>query len=256
MCSRCICCRPLSPSSSIRENRRFASRPRTISISENRLSELGRPFFIIFIILLVAVAVTGYRLYTEPYKFDVTLVVGGWNLLNLVLAGCALGVVSERGERQSSRRVQVSRRAELRIGETWYPAMIKDVSVNGASIQIFTKDAAPFRRDVLGAVRFQPHGGAATAELPIELRYAQAAGEIVTIGCRYLPENAGHHGSIADLIFANSEQWSLFQKSRRRNPGVIGGTVRFMRMAIIQTFRGLHYLAFRRGGKADKAVGT
>ncbi len=226
------------------------------SISENRLSELGRPFFIIFVILLVAVFVTGYRLYTEPYKFDVTLVVGGWNLLNLVLAGCALGVVSERGERQSSRRVQVSRRAELLIGESWYPAMIRDVSVNGANIQVFTKDASPFRRDTLGMVRFQPHGGGESVELPIELRHAHAAGEIVTIGCRYLPEHAGHHASIADLIFANSEQWSLFQKSRRRNPGVIGGTARFMRMALIQTFRGLHYLAFRRSGKTDKAVGT
>ena len=224
------------------------------SISENRLSELGRPFFVIFVVLLAAVAVTVYRLYAEPYKFDVTLVVGGWNLLNLMLAGCALGVVSERGERQSSRRVQVSRRAELCIGETWYPAMIRDVSVNGASIQVFTKDASPFRRDTLGTMRFRPHGGAASAELPIELRHAQAAGEIVTIGCRYRPENAAHHASIADLIFANSEQWSLFQKSRRRNPGVIGGTVRFIGMAIIQTFRGLHYLAFRRGGKADKAV--
>ena len=32
----------------------------------------------------------------SPIKADVTLVVGGWNLLNLIMAGCALGVVSER----------------------------------------------------------------------------------------------------------------------------------------------------------------
>ncbi len=204
------------------------------------------------VFILQSVSITGIL----ALGVTATLVVGGWNLLNLMLAGCALGVVSERGERQSSRRVQVSRRAELCVGETWYPAMIRDVSVNGASIQVFTKDTGAFRRDTLGAVRFRPHGGAASAELPIELRHAQAAGEIVTIGCRYRPENAGHHASIADLIFANSEQWSLFQKSRRRNPGVIGGTVRFIGMAITQTFRGLHYLAFRRGGKTDKAVGA
>ena len=212
------------------------------SIMESRLSEIARPFFLIFLVLLAGVGLTVYRLYTEPYKFDVTLVVGGWNLLNLVLAGCALGVVSERGERQSSRRVAVSRRAEVLVGGQSYPAMIDDVSVNGASVQIFTKASEPFRRDTVGSLRFQPHGRSGAGELPVEIRHARAEGDIVSIGCRYLPENARHRELIADLIFANSRQWSLFQQSRRHNPGVIRGTLRFLRISLQQTVRGLVYL--------------
>ncbi|TGS57676.1 cellulose synthase catalytic subunit (UDP-forming), partial [Mesorhizobium sp. M1D.F.Ca.ET.183.01.1.1] len=52
------------------------------SIATSRLSEIGKPFFVIFGVLLVGVAMTAYKVYTEPYKADVTLVVGGWNLLN------------------------------------------------------------------------------------------------------------------------------------------------------------------------------
>ena len=84
---------------------------------------------------------TVYRVYAEPYKADVTLVVGGWTLLNLLMAGCALGVVSERGERSSSRRVRVNRRCEFGVGDKWYPASIEDVSVHGAT-------AARLRQDV------------------------------------------------------------------------------------------------------------
>lgn len=70
------------------------------SILESRLSEISRPFFVIFAVLFIALLMTVYRVYTEPYKADVTLVVGGWNLLNLIMAGCALGVVSNAGKRR------------------------------------------------------------------------------------------------------------------------------------------------------------
>ncbi|MCF1465601.1 UDP-forming cellulose synthase catalytic subunit [Agrobacterium vitis] len=212
------------------------------SVTESRLSEISRPFFLIFFILLLAFAVTVYRLYSDPYRFDVTLVVGGWNLVNLIMAGCALGVVSERGERQSSRRVQVSRRCEFSVGGNTYPAMIDDVSVNGASLQIFTRDREIFKRDILGAVTFQPHGTTEWAELPVNIRHFQFSGDIVSIGCRYLPETVRHHEFIADLIFANAQQWSLFQQSRRHNPGLLGGAWMFLRLSLTQTLRGLHYL--------------
>ncbi|MBB4008570.1 UDP-forming cellulose synthase catalytic subunit [Allorhizobium taibaishanense] len=223
------------------------------SVTENRLSEISRPFFLIFLILLIAFGVTIYRLYSDPYKFDVTLVVGGWNLVNLIMAGCALGVVSERGERQSSRRVQVSRRCEFSLGDKLYPAMIDDVSVNGASLQIFTRDRDIFKRDVLGAVTFQPHGSTEWAELPVTIRHSQFSGDIISIGCRYLPETVRHHELIADLIFANAQQWSLFQHSRRRNPGLIGGAFMFLRLSLTQTLRGMHYLLLLLAakGKAD-----
>jgi len=84
------------------------------SIGVSRLSEISAPFFIIFAVLLVGVGVTVYRVYTEPYNADVTVVVGAWNLLNLVMAGAALGVVSERGARTATRRIKTSRRCDFR----------------------------------------------------------------------------------------------------------------------------------------------
>jgi cellulose synthase (UDP-forming) len=209
------------------------------SVTEDRLSELSRPFFLIFAVLLAGVAVTVYRIYTEPWKADVTLVVGGWNLLNLVIAGCALGVVSERGQKRGfTHRVKVSRRCEFRIGDTWYPGTIEDVSDQGARIRIAgTPDQVS--RGMEGAIAFETHTDGLTGSLPLLVRGMSSDRETVTLNCRYDPKEVAHHRLIADLIYANSEQWTEFQVIRRRNPGVVMGTLKFLALAIRATLRGL-----------------
>jgi cellulose synthase (UDP-forming) len=211
------------------------------SISVSRLSEISRPFFVIFAVLLVAFCIAIYRVYAEPYKADVTLVVGGWTLLNLIMAGCALGVVSERGERSSSRRVRVNRRCEFGIDGKWLPASIEDVSVHGARLHVFSKTFDPLDVDARGAIKFRPYSGAEEETLTVAVRNVKTSGEITSIGCLYLPHSALDHRLIADLIFANSDQWTRFQLSRRRNPGLIRGTIWFLGVAFYQTSRGLVY---------------
>jgi cellulose synthase (UDP-forming) len=217
------------------------------SIARSRLSEISTPFFIIFGVLVAAVAMTAWKVYSEPYKVDVTLVVGGWNLLNLVLAGCALGVVSERGQRVATRRVKVSRRCELRSGRPWLPGTIEDVSVNGARLQVHGKSGVPSVGDRT-MLRFVAHVDGKAHELPVTIRNVQPAGGTYTFGCRFQPESTEHHQLIADLVFANSNQWTEFQLSRRVNPGLLRGTVWFFGTALFQTYRGLVYLARDRFG--------
>ena len=57
-----------------------------------------------------------------------------------------------------------------------------------------------------------------------------------------------HYRLIADLLYANSDQWTILPKVRRGNPGLLRGTVWFYALALKQTVRGLVYLATR--GKA------
>lgn len=212
------------------------------SISTSRLSELSRPFFLIFAVLLVAAGVSIWRIYSEPWKADVTLVVGTWNLLNLILAGCALGVVSERREWTSTRRIKVNRRCEFGHGDSWLPATIEDVSVNGARVRVYAADTEKFVAQGESAIRFQLLSGDASGMLPIVVRNQIKEGDTFVLGCQYMRTAADHHRYVADLVFANPEQWSQFQAARRRNPGVVGGTIWFLQLAFYQTSRGITYL--------------
>lgn len=212
------------------------------SVAHSRLSEIAAPFFIIFAVLVAAVAMTGYKIYAEPFKTDVTVVVGGWNLLNLLLAGCALGVVSERGQRAASRRVKVSRRCEVLVGDGWSPGTIEDVSVNGMRVRVFGDTKASLKTDDRTSVRFTTYYDNSLQELPSTIRNMQNDGEVLEMGLRYAPDRPLHNRLIADLLFANSDQWTQFQLSRRGNPGLLRGTVWFFGLSVYQTYRGLVYL--------------
>jgi cellulose synthase (UDP-forming) len=210
------------------------------TVSEDRLSELARPFFIIFGVLVLGLAVTIYRIYAEPWKADVTLVVGGWNLLNLIMAGCALGVVSERGQQRIfTHRVKVSRRCDFTISGETFPGTVEDVSNQGARIQIIGAPPTLIAKGAVGEIAFEAHTEGVRGSLPLAIRGTAHNGDTVTLNCRYAPREVIHHRLIADLIFANSDQWSTFQIARRRNPGVLLGTLGFLGLAFRATLRGL-----------------
>ncbi len=213
------------------------------SISEARLSEISRPFFVIFFVLVIAMVFAIYRIYAEPYKADVTLVVGGWNLLNIIFAGCALGVVSERGERSASRRITVKRRCELQFQEDgpWLPATVQNVSVHGMLINVFEDDLDRVEKGSSALIKVEPYSPGSPSTMTIDIVRTVKQQGFMSIGCTFAPKENIERRLIADLIFANSEQWTEFQRARRRNPGLIRGTASFLAIALFQTQRGLFY---------------
>ena len=211
------------------------------SIEYSRLSEIARPFFVIFFIFVAACVMMVYRLYAEPYLAGVTWVVGGWNFLNLFLTAAALGVVSEEGERQKARRVKMSRRCELVIGDSIYRGTIEDVSTDGAGLQVQVRDLDRLRPGTSARLRVEPLRGGDPGEVPVMIRHARSLGELAMVGCRYAPSNSLHFSVISDLMFASSERWQQLLQSRKNDPGTLAGTFWFIKMAVRQMGRGMSY---------------
>lgn len=225
------------------------------TLDRSYISELGGPFFIIFAVLLAGVVMTVWRVIVDPFDADVTLVVGGWNILNLLFAGCALGVVSERRNPQSSHRVRIARRCDFIHDGEIVPGTIEDVSLGGARIRVVHQAADKIKVGDEAAVRFEPLSTNIPIDvLPLTVRNFVEDDNTVIIGCRFRTSTAAHFRLIADLIFANSKQWSEFQASRRVNIGIIRGTLWFIKTSIYQTFRGMGYLMRRIGAARDREV--
>jgi cellulose synthase (UDP-forming) len=224
------------------------------TLSTSRISELGGPFYVIFAILFFGVLMTIWRVVTQPYSADITLVVGGWNILNLLMVGCALGVVSERRNPQSSHRVTIARRCDFLYGGETIPATIEDVSIGGARIRMLAEAAESLERGTPSSIRFQPLSDIGADVLPLAVRNFAPDGNTMLVGCRFMPAGAVHFRLIADLIFANSEQWKTFQESRRVNIGIFRGIAWFCMLSFYQTGRGMGYL-LRRIGAMRHAAG-
>ena len=211
------------------------------SLDVSRISELGRPFFIIFAILLAAVGVTVWKIITQPHQADVTIVVGLWNFLNLIIAGCALGVVSERQDLRSHKRIDVERWCKIVGGEHSVPAVIERVSVSSAVIRPMAAslDLAEGQRTELAIVS---NSDEATLSVPFIVQRVRQDDKGLALEGDFDRGAPEYSSAIADLFYADAEQWSRFQKSRHHNIGVIAGTVRFLAIATFQTGRGLSYL--------------
>lgn len=226
------------------------------TLSESHVSEIATPFYLIFAVLLAGVGMTVWRVVNEPFTADVTMVVGGWNLLNLLLAGCALGVVSERRNRRQSHRVKTSRRCDLIIGDMLLPASIEDVSIGGARLRTIDGQVPRLDQGDTAAIRFKTHSDIGADTLPLVVRNQRRGEDGMQLGVQFAPAEPLHYRLIADLIFANADQWRKFLKSRRNNIGVLRGSWNFLLVAIYQTGRGLSYLLLRRGRSTRPAAAS
>jgi cellulose synthase (UDP-forming) len=212
------------------------------TMDQSRVSELGTPYFIIFGILILGVIATAVRVWAEPYKADLTLVTGGWNLLNLIIAGCALGVVSERATRRQSHRVRIERPCRFVMGDQTIEAVVRDVSVGGARLHIPPSHEPDLKKGTFGILEFTPFSDLAAPQMPVEIRKVGMDDKGLLLGCQFMVDKPEHHRVIADLVFADADQWSSFQKRRQNDIGVLRGTIWFFMVSFYQTGRGLSYL--------------
>ncbi|MDU0342719.1 UDP-forming cellulose synthase catalytic subunit [Bosea rubneri] len=224
------------------------------SLETRRVSELGMPFLIIFIVLTLGVVAQYWRTIAEPYNADTTLVVGLWNMMNLLMAGCALGVVSERPEGRAARRFAVKRRGEMVLNGDAMPMVTENASVDGIAIRIAPGTAAKPAIGDQALISFETTLAMPRGTLPIRVKRIEQDPQGLMLGCRYEPSEPLHSRMIADLAFSDAERWSRFQKARRNNIGVVRGTTRFLRIALFQTSRGLSYFLglYRLGKVAPK----
>ena len=220
----------------------------------SRISELGGPFYIIFAILVAGLVATIWRIVAQPFAADVALVVGGWNLFNLLLIGAALGVVSERRQLRSSQRVAIDRPAEIIYGDRVIPAKIDDVSITGARVLVPANVLRQIKPGEQIIMRFQPLAPLSSNELPLTVRSVVRDEGGVALGSEFAVVDPRQYELVADLVFANSDEWVNFQSSRRSNIGVIRGVIEFFSLAVFQTVRGLSYLFTGTGDRRDAST--
>ncbi len=109
-------------------------------------------------------------------------------------------------------------------------------------------------RSAEGIIRFTPHTDLPSHELPLALQNTGRDDGQTFVGCRFVLREPVHYRLVADLVFANSERWTTFQKARRAKVGLLRGTIWFFGVAIYQTARGLGYLIQEVRRKEDPNV--
>jgi cellulose synthase (UDP-forming) len=216
-----------------------------VTLDQKRLSELALPYFLTFALLLVAAVVAGWRYLHDPGSKDMLAVVGLWNLLNLLIAGLALGVVSEREERRRSQRLGITRRGAVMFDGKTVQVMIEDVSMGGARLRPLDGKLPGGRAaGQFGYLAIAPgRPGGRIASMAVALRRQGHDAKGVNLGVSFERLTAAQMAVVADLMYADGGPLVRFREGRRNPVGVLGGTGRMLGWSLLHTLRGLTYLA-------------
>jgi cellulose synthase (UDP-forming) len=225
------------------------------SIKDDRLSELAAPYFVIFAVLLVAAGVSVWRWVEEEEIRTLIGIVGLWNLLNLVIAGLALGVVIERSERRGMPRVDGKAvRATVTFGDESILATLTDVSTGGVRMRLAQSVTGITRsREGLLRVAVPRKDRSGEDELVVPVQVANTARDDAGrfLGLSFVGETGDRYRLVAALQFAEINRIEAHRVTRRRRLFMPLVFVKFTVWSAGQALRGLFFAVFRRGRKAS-----
>ncbi|WP_188854427.1 UDP-forming cellulose synthase catalytic subunit [Aureimonas glaciei] len=219
------------------------------TLQQNRLSELAWPYFVIVGVLLVAFGISIYRYNTEPEVGGLLLVVGAWNVLNLIVACAALGVVTEQRERRTAPRVACLRDAELVIDGDVIPVCVNDISLGGAKVSPLRElpTLGPSSSGRLSVIATD--GKTRLGSIPVTANIVAEGGDLV-LGLRF-HATTQHYPLIAELMLADIDPMRSKRSARQKRHGIASGTAGFLRWSIRHPFVALHHLVFDRDKPAE-----
>ena len=206
------------------------------SLDNDHLSELSKPFFALFGVYAVSMAVCAFRWATEPDANELLAVVAMWNFFNLVMSGAALGVVSER----RTTRLPINREARVAIGARILAARVLDVSYGGCRVEL--REPVPPGSIAAGAeavldvalVREAP----AWQSLPVTVQRASEGEAGLTLGVAFGTLKRRQYRAVADMMYGDAEEILRFRSQRRRRHGILFGVGKFLGWGLYGTLRG------------------
>ncbi|WP_407529722.1 UDP-forming cellulose synthase catalytic subunit [Methylobacterium oryzisoli] len=216
-----------------------------VSLDHDHLSSVAAPFFVVYGLLLAGGVVAGWRYLFEPGVTNLMLVVGLWNLFNLLTAGAALGVCAERRQTEKAPSLPISRRGVLALEGRVLDVGIERVSAEGCTIRLAAGQLAPGagHRPMAGQLTVEPVAGArADGSLPVTLVQVTRTREDALCRLSFGALRSRDYPALAGLMYGDSDAMQRFQLRRRRHKDLLSGLLQFAWWGLVEPLRAVRTL--------------
>jgi len=225
-----------------------------LTLDNDHLSELAWPFFVMYVLLLTGTLVAAYRYMFEPGISNLMLIVGLWNTFSMIMAGVALGAVSERKQPDRYPRLTVDREGWLDVEGERVAVKIVNVSAGGCALRLADEmPSVMLQADTTKARLFVKPIGDLTGDrsLPLIFRRIPPAADGL-YGCEFELMQPEEYFVLADLMYGDSDALPRFLASRRQHKSVWAGTGQFILWGLIEPVRAFAYLLKRKPKEAEQ----
>ncbi|MDB5524011.1 MAG: bcsA [Rhizobium sp.] len=206
-----------------------------VSLTQRQLSELAWPFFAIFVGLAFVLYMAIHRYQTEPALGDLIIITGAWNLLNLIIAGAALGIVTEQPTDNEGISLPSARQAEIQIGDRSIPVTVRRISAQKAEIEIRRGVAANLRKgDYARLALVNPPEGMVITSIPLFV------GKPISMDHRSFSvdfdADTQHFAAIANLMLNDLDLPRQLRQKRQRGRMYLPALLQLLKWAIVCPF--------------------
>ncbi|MCY0094908.1 UDP-forming cellulose synthase catalytic subunit [Hoeflea ulvae] len=224
------------------------------AVNEERLSELATPYLAIFVVLILSLGIAGYRYQTEPEIAGLLLVVGAWNLLNLIIAGAALGVVVERKSEEGAQRTKTEVLCDLVVGTDRIPVVLSELSTSAAKLRLRSTDQQSLLRS--GAEAFislpRQRADAPASTLRVSFKRGDYDG-LKTLKVALSPD-AEDYANISALILGDLGKIRQEREERRRRRSVVFASLKLIAWALVSPPKAFWMALFKSNSNGEEAV--
>ena len=227
---------------------RFRVTPKSISLQQDTLTHLATPFYLMFLLNLLAICAGAVLWLNRPVLLDTIAICLCWNTFNMLLIICCLGVVWER--RQLRRSHRYATREPVTVCDppsgARVQAWLHDLSTTGIGLTVDS------REDRMSShLRLQAEDSYGNRhDLPLYVIRVDDGGGRKTLGCRFETDDAAVRRQVIGFVYGDSGRWKYFTEGRRgKGIGTIRAFFKLVNIGLKGTWRhatGLTRLGIRR----------
>lgn len=207
----------------------FAVTPKGENLSENFISPLARPFYVLIALVGLGQVAGIVRLFTDPVGPGVIGVLLLWNTFHLLLLISALGVLYERSQQRAFPRFEVRRDVLILDDGKPLEAQMSDVSITGMGCVVPAGAGRQFAAGDTLTIDARELGASDASFLNLKVLSASDTPEGQKLGLSFIIETREQWAAVVTLMYARSENWKQFRDARANSENMaakIGGLIR------------------------------
>ncbi|WP_456479056.1 UDP-forming cellulose synthase catalytic subunit [Nautilia sp.] len=195
---------------------KFIVTPKGENIDKDFVTPFYKPIYLLFNITLISIIVGIYKYIYNPEERGTLVVLGFWQLFNLLYLALGIIVAHEKPEKRVFHRIPANDEAIVYINKKPYSARVKDLSLTGIWLQV-DKDLSDLLKE---------HVWDKKLKFLIKDEYGvmfAVEGEVVNanahnIRLKFLFSNITQEKRIVQLVYASSSRWQYFMDEKPINP--------------------------------------
>ena len=221
---------------------RFMVTPKGEQVSEDFLSRLSGPFYLLYVVTLAAIAAGVYRYFNFPIERDTIFITMAWELLNLILLNTAIGALLESKQRRINPRMRADMSGELLFeGHPALACQLNDLSYRGALLLIPKSVFAPVAHVAHAKLRAENVALKTFTTLDVKICNSRETDDgMLAVGTEFLYADQHQKAEAVALAYGDSERWVRMRQARNQRHGILKS---FLTMVMLGTkYAGVHFI--------------